>query len=219
MFNSTQGRAAFISKIERLSDQIGADLDDLLKDGSVDRRTKEIFFEQFATLAASRALMLEFAQDTFAQSNSGQPAKALGSSSSTTPTTPRQRLADDLSDLGISPGQIQGVLRIVNAPDDPGHIHVQDDGTPTELAALRKEVQTAKAALKDAQDELAKEKAKKATPATDVVAKATLQPHVTAAQTELGRARKNPVGGGYGIKSDDHKALQDAIAALASLAS
>ena len=184
MFDATKGQQAADTRLEDLSNQLAADAVAFLTDPSTPRAHKEAALAAAANIFANPDQLNQLAQGTYAQNSSGQPAAQLGTGSQ---SDPRQQMTEALNAFGASPGQAQAILRILNAPGDPGHIEVEADGTPSELVAARRERDQAKAERDTARAELTRER--------DVSQHGSLAKQLAAVTAERDAARA--AAGGY----------------------
>lgn len=219
MFNATTARTRLADKVEELTDEFAALFADLPP------RKQQVVIDKMNEMLSDNDSVDAFIAGNSAQPQNNSPAAALGTGGTTPPADPRQQLIEALNAAGMTKGQSQAVLRILSNPADPGHMKVQDDGTPVDLKAERDEVtkltkerddaNSARAAaeqkLADMSDPnkdgslarlLADAKANPM-PAADAVAKADLKPIVKAAKTAT--AKLPPLMGA--VKRDILKAL------------
>lgn len=142
MFNATTGRQASTAKIEARSDRIAANLEDRLTELSLDDR--EALMDRLDAVVASTDTTKSFVAGTYAQNSSGQPAQALGSGNTgstggSQPPTEQEAL-DALMNSPRLSGGIKNALRRILNPRDPEVIAVDNDGTPSDVAALTTEL-------------------------------------------------------------------------------
>lgn len=152
MFNANNARNAITAAIEAESDLFAAELEDRFENLSL--TDQQALMRRLREVVADKANTAALVAGTYAQNSSGQPAAQLGAPA----TDPRKKLVDALSALSVSQGQGQAILRIVSQPTDPGHIDVQPDGTPVELAAVRQERDAQKRRAETAEAQLERER-------------------------------------------------------------
>lgn len=155
MFDATKGQQAADTRLDNLSDQLAADAVAFLNNPGIPRAQKEAALGAAADLFADPGQLSQLAQGIYAQNSAGQPAAQLGTGSQ---SDPRQQMTEALNAFGASPGQARAILRILNAPGDPGHIEVEADGTPSELVAARRERDQARTERDSARADLTNER-------------------------------------------------------------
>ena len=96
-------------------------------------------------------------------------------------------MTEALNAFGASQGQAQAILRILNAPGDPGHLEVDDRGNPIGLVTAERERDQAKAERDTARAELTRER--------DVSQHGSLAKQLAAVTAERDAARA--AAGGY----------------------
>ena len=149
MFDATKGQQAVTDQVDTLSDEFAARFNDLKP------RDQLTFLKKANELLDNPDQVSSFQAGTYAQNSAGQPAAQLGTGSQ---SDPRQQMAEALNAFGASQGQAQAILRILNAPGDPGHLEVDDRGNPSELVAAKRERDQARTERDAALDALANER-------------------------------------------------------------
>lgn len=175
MFNATTARTRLAVKVEELTDEFAALFAELTP------RRQQVVIDKMNEMLSDKDSVDAFIAGNSAQPQNNSPAAALGTGGTTPPADPRQQLIEALNAAGMTKGQSQAVLRILSNPADPGHMEVQDDGTPVELAATHTKIAKATKERDDAQ--AAQTKAEKERddakanpmPAADAVAKADVK--------------------------------------------
>ena len=150
MFDATKGQQAADTRLESLSDQLAADAVAFLGDPSIARARKEAALAAAANIFADPDQLGRLAQGTYAQNSAGQPAAQLDAGTTTaTQTNARDGLQAILNDGAVDPG-IKLALKRLLTPNDPDHIPVGRDGTPSELVATKRERDQARTECDDA---------------------------------------------------------------------
>ena len=156
MFDATRGQQAADTRLESLSDQLAADAVAFLADPSTPRARKEAALAAAANIFANPDQLNQLAQGTYAQNNAGQPAAQLGTGSPSNSGNAREGLQAILSDDNVDSG-IKLALKRLLTPNDPDHIPVGRDGTPSELVAAKRERDQARTERDAARVELTNE--------------------------------------------------------------
>ena len=216
-------RTAHADELNSKASAFVVELEDRL-DGMTATEQSQLL-DRLTAVVSNKDSASAFAAGTYAQDSSGNPARALGGSSSVADENAALQVI--MASSNVPPGVKAAIVRIIT-PSDPAHIQVEDDGTPKALRAAARERDSAKAERDTARTELADErdpakanslKAKldaaitaAATPA-DMVAKATIKPLAEAAKAAAD-AIKPSLNGGAALKADAQakaKAVVDAV--------
>jgi len=225
MFDATAGRQASTDKIETRSNRIAANLEDRLKELSLD--DQEALMDRLDAVVASTDTTKSFVAGTYAQDSSGQPARALGSGSSTGSPTPND-LQEALNVIMAAPAATDGQKAAMTRIFFPGpdHINVESDGTPSELVSTRTQRDNEKTAKEAAVQQLADERdpnkngslAKQladaqATPTAPVgmVAKADIKTAAEEALAKVKAVKVSALKGGAASKAEAEAATQAVI--------
>ena len=152
MFDATKGQQAVTDQIEARSDEFAA------RFTSLSPREQLAFLQKANELLDDPNQVLAFQAGTYAQNNAGQPAAQLGTGSpSSNSGNAREGLQAILSDDNVDSG-IKLALKRLLTPNDPDHIPVGRDGTPSELVAAKRERDQARTERDDARVELLHER-------------------------------------------------------------
>ncbi len=194
MFDATAGRQVSTQKIDQLTNRFAAEFEDRMKDFSMSEQ--EALVEKLVEVMSG----LDTAR-SFATNSVGQPAAALGSSSSSVTNDTGEAIRVILADTGLDAG-FKHLIRRGYDQSAPDHIEVEADGTPKALRTTERQRDAEKAAKEAAVRELAEQRDANhngslahqlaaalnaaATP-TDAVAKATVQPLIEAVEQAAGQ--------------------------------
>ena len=154
MFDATKGQQAVTDQVETRSDEFAARFNELKP------RQQLTLLEQFNQLLDSPDQVSAFQAGTYAQNSAGQPAAQLGTGTTTaTPTSSnaQEGLQAILDDNNVDSG-IKLALKRLLTPNDPDHIPVGRDGTPSELVAAKRERDQARTERDAARVELTNER-------------------------------------------------------------
>lgn len=154
MFNATNARASAHARLEQLTDRFAAEWEDRSVDMTMNER--EQLWQKLLDVISDPTATKAFTSEQNAQTTNGQPA-ALGAGSSGQPIEANEAFQAIMANNSVDQG-VKHALRRVLIPNDPDHIPVGRDGTPSELVAARQERDRAKAERDDAQAELANER-------------------------------------------------------------
>ena len=133
MFDATKGQQAVTDQIEARSDEFAA------RFTSLSPREQLAFLQKANELLDDPNQVLAFQTGTYAQNSTGQPAAQLGTGSpSSNSGNAQEGLQAILSDDNVDSG-IKLALKRLLTPNDPDHIPVGRDGTPSELVAAKRE--------------------------------------------------------------------------------
>lgn len=151
MFDATKGQQAVTDQIEARSDEFAA------RFTSLSPREQLAFLQKANELLDDPNQVLAFQAGTYAQNNAGQPAAQLGTGSpSSNSGNAQEGLQAILSDDNVDSG-IKLALKRLLTPNDPDHIPVGRDGTPSELVAAKRERDQARTERDAARVELTNE--------------------------------------------------------------
>lgn len=152
MFDATKGQQAVTDQVETLSDEFASRFDELPP------RQQLTLLQQFNQLLDAPDQVSAFQAGTYAQNNAGQPAAQLGTGSpSSNSGNAQEGLQAILSDDNVDSG-IKLALKRLLTPNDPDHIPVGRDGTPSELVAAKRERDQARTERDAARVELTNER-------------------------------------------------------------
>lgn len=157
LFNAAAGHAASDKKIEEASNQIAADIDNLLDDPTVGRQVKENLLARIAELVANPESVTAFAAGTYAQATAsdGSPARALGSGTGSATSIPAPDAYKALlaaPETDVSTGVKHLLVRIFD-PRATDPITVDNNGTPTDVNLLQQQVTALTKQLDNQKDE------------------------------------------------------------------
>lgn len=186
MFDADKGNQKVADQVDSLSDDFAA------RFTALPPRQQQTLLTKFNEMLDNPDSVTAFANGTYAQDSSGQPAKALGSGSAPSSEQEvldaREAIKVILADTTVD-ASFKHLLRRGYDQSAPDHIEVEADGTPKALRSSQQETKTqkdradnAEKELKDERDEsksgslaeqLKKAKAAAATPA-DMVEKSKI---------------------------------------------
>lgn len=152
MFDATKGQQAANTRLNDLSDQIAADAVSFLDNPGIPRAQKEAAMAAAAAIFADPDSLSQLAQGVYTQvSPAGQPAaRALGAGKM---TGAQEGLQAILNDSSVDTG-VKSLLKRALVPTDPDYLPVDWQGTPTELVNTKRELDTVKTKLAAAENEL-----------------------------------------------------------------
>ena len=151
MFDATRGNQALADQVEERSDEFASRFDQLPP------RQQLTILQRMNLLLDSPDDVAAFTSGTYAQDSSGNPARALGSGTNGGPSNAKEGLQAIMDDSSVNDG-IKAALRRILVPSDPEYIEVENDGTPKELTAAKRERDAAVRERDAAQRELTTER-------------------------------------------------------------
>lgn len=216
--DTAAARTAHVNNINQKASEFVAQLEDRLDD--LTSIEQDDLLERLMVLMASKSAAEAFAAGTYAQDSSGQPARALGSSSST-PDSPSDNEWNFVKALReASQGEISVIAQILHRDANQ---RLEIDPRSGEIAAVKAaetERDKAKDALRDERNEnhngslaqqLAQAQATPATPA-DMVRKDAVLPLAEAAKGLVDSVKPAATGGAKAKKTEALAKVDEVIA-------
>ncbi|MEO5691051.1 MAG: hypothetical protein ABIQ64_02595 [Candidatus Saccharimonadales bacterium] len=129
-------RTAHTTTVKDKASTFWANLEDSL-DG-LGRSEQIQLFDRLNAVVGTKDSFTAFVNGTYAQDSTGSPAKAIGAGTST--KSPEESALDTIMASPSVPDGVKMAIQRIITPGPPDYIKVENDGTPSEIVSLRKQV-------------------------------------------------------------------------------